>query len=178
MLQSLNRFVFLISLFFLGSCSRENYFQKDALYTSAQSKQLEQPVPGYVWATAGKHYQRSKLHAFIWGKHYRAVWAAPVQVPVLDLAQVKGGLVPAQMGGGLQTTSLTLINSEGRSYTLRTLDKDPAKSLPPILQKTFIKNLMRDQTSAINPYAAFTIPPLASAAAIFHTTPAFFYVTD
>ncbi|GEO03678.1 hypothetical protein AAE02nite_13420 [Adhaeribacter aerolatus] len=176
MLQPLTRFVFLFSLLFLGSCARENYFQKNALYTASEAEKLAQPEPGFVWATAGKHYQRSKVHTFIWGKHYRDVWATPVAVPILNLTQISGGLVPSEIGGGLQTTSLTLVNSEGRSFTLRTLDKDPVKSLSPFWQKTFISNIMRDQTSAINPYGAFTVPPLAKAGEIFHTNPDLFYV--
>ncbi|MDB5260739.1 MAG: hypothetical protein JWQ14_20 [Adhaeribacter sp.] len=163
-------------LIILSSCARQNYYQEDSLYQGGKPAALNPPEPGYVWATAGKQYQRSTLHTMIWGKHYREVWAAPVQAAVLNLAEVKGGLVPSEMGGGLQTTSLVLLDPAGRSFTLRTLDKDPSQSLSPFLQKTFISNLMRDQTSAINPYGAFTIPPMADATHIFHTNPQLYYV--
>ncbi|KAA5547707.1 hypothetical protein [Adhaeribacter rhizoryzae] len=176
MVHWLTRLTIILCACFLWSCARHHYFQEDALYKPAEKEKLAPPKPGYVWATAGRHYNRSGLHQLIWGKHYRTVWAIPVEVPILNPAELAGGLMPVEKGGGLQTTSLTLVNPNGRTFTLRTLDKDPAKSLSSFWQKTFLQNLMRDQTSAINPYAAFTIPPLAQAANIFHTNPNLYYV--
>lgn len=100
----------------------------------------------------------------------------PVLVKVLDIQKVHGGLQPVELGGGMQTSSLELKAPDGRLYTLRTLDKDPSKALPQKLQKTFLGNIMRDQTSAGNPFAAFTLPPLAEAVGIFHTNPELYYV--
>lgn len=98
-------------------------------------------------------------------------------VPVLKLQTVvPGGLQPDKLGGGFQSTSMTMLGKNGREYALRTLDKDPYKTLPKFLQKTFILNLVRDATSAINPYAAFVVPPLAEAAGVPHTTPRLFYI--
>jgi hypothetical protein len=127
--------------------------------------------------TAGRHYQRGGVQNVFFGPHYRRVWATPVTLPVLDLARaVPGGLKPGKMGGGFQSTSMTMLGANGRTYALRTLDKDPYKTLPKVLRKSFLLNIVRDATSAANPYGAFTVPPLAAAAGVYHTTPRPFYV--
>jgi len=170
------RYYILISLFFICSCARQGYFQQDALYTSTSSPQTDIASPQYYLVTAGKHYKKNKIHQLFWGKHYREVWATPVKAPAIDLNSIKGGLHPVELGGGLQSTSLSLRDKQGHLFTMRTLDKDPAKSISPFFRKTFLANLMRDQTSAINPYAAFVVPTLAEAAQLYHTNPELYYV--
>lgn len=133
-----------------------------------------------VWAQAGAHYQRSKAGQLFLGSHYRNVWAAQVKAPVFRLGSTLGGLSIQKLGGGMQTTSLTLTDSAGRSFALRSIDKDPAETLPPFWRKTFVSKFVRDQISAANPYAALVVAPLAEAAGIFHTNPqlAFVLPTD
>ena len=169
------KYFILISFIFLFGCARQNYFQADALYKPAASE-TNPSVPGSYLVTAGRHYNKSSIHELFWGKHYREVWATPVPVPAIHLNNIKGGLSPFELGGGLQSTSLALKNKQGRIFTLRTLDKDPAKSINPFLRKTFLANLMRDQTSAINPYAAFVVSSLAEAVQVHHTNPELYYV--
>jgi hypothetical protein len=173
----LKRYIpFLFLLFTLPQCIRQNYFQADARYKPRPEDKLAPAPPGHVWAVIAPQYQHGRIHDWIWGPHYRKVWATPVPVKVLDVGKVHGGLTPLELGGGMQTTSLTLQNPSGRLYTLRTLDKDPSKALPKRLSKSFLGNIMRDQTSAGNPYAAFTLPPLLKAAGIYHTNPEMYYV--
>ncbi|WP_303311477.1 hypothetical protein [Hymenobacter sp. BT730] len=165
-------FAFLV----LMGCARQPYFQPDARVPDPAG--LRPTGADSTWVTAGRHYQRGWLHNALLGKHYRQVWATPVALPVLSLRTAVPGtvLTPGKMGGGFQTTSLTLDAADGRSYVLRTLDKDPFKTLPKVMRKTFLLTLVRDQTSAGNPYAAFVVPPLAQAAGLLHTTPRPFYV--
>ncbi|GGK80208.1 hypothetical protein GCM10011405_29980 [Rufibacter glacialis] len=127
---------------------------------------------------AGKHYLRSSFHRFWWGEHYRKVWAEPVQVPFLWISKFQGGVEPLKQGGSFQTKNLRLVDKKGREYVLRSIDKDPSKALPTFLQKTFVANLMRDQTSVIHPYGAFIVPALATAADVYHTNPQLVYVAD
>ncbi|RYY15208.1 MAG: hypothetical protein EOO36_13045 [Cytophagaceae bacterium] len=133
-----------------------------------------------VWATAGRQYDRHGwfFHWFI-GPHHRAVWAAPVRVPVFRAASADGAAGPVKatkLGGGFQSTSLTLETADGRPYVIRSLDKDPARILPKFYQKTFVANALRDATSAGNPYGALVVPPLAQALGVPHTHPRIFYV--
>ena len=170
------RYFIFVFLSFLFGCARQHYFQNDALYSPAPSSEIKPAAPESYLVTAGRHYQKNKIHQLFWGKHYREVWATPVLAPAIDLNNVKGGLSPFELGGGLQSTSLALKNKQGRIFTMRTLDKDPAKSIMPFFRKTFLANIMRDQTAAINPYAAFMVPPLAEAVQVHHTNPELFYV--
>jgi hypothetical protein len=164
---------------FSAGCARKNFFAKTPLADNEQYQQLKTASPADVDSVtirAGKHYQRSGFHNIFWGKHYRQVWAAPVKVKVFDMQQIKGGLSIEKLGGGMQTTSLTLADKDGFTYALRSLDKDPTGILPKFWQNTFVANVLRDQTSAINPYAATILPTMAEAAGIPHSKPELVYV--
>ena len=126
---------------------------------------------------AGKEYDRSKIHEWLWGKHYRKEWATPVTVPLLYLdTAAAGGLSPYQEGGGRQTKTLRLRSGTGKEYVLRSIDKSFGKALPEIYQGTFIENLLNDQVSIGHPYSAVTVPPMAEAAGVYHTIPSIRYV--
>jgi hypothetical protein len=175
----LHAFTLACIILFSSGCARKNYFAKSPVVDQNQLEQLKQASPtnvDSVTVTAGRHYKKSGFHNIFWGKHYREVWATPVTVPVFDMKTDKGGLSIEKLGGGMQTTSLTLIDEDGFTYALRSLDKDPAGILPKFFQKTFVANVLRDQTSAINPYAAFVLPPMAEAAGIPHSRPELVYV--
>lgn len=125
---------------------------------------------------AGEHYKSGKLYSFFLGKHYRDTWSTPVKVRVLNLNKERGGLVIEKVGGSMQSTSYTLRDKKGQKYALRTVDKDPSGSLPSFFRKTIVSDFMRDQTAALNPYAALVVAPLAEAAGIPHTNPELVYL--
>jgi hypothetical protein len=129
-----------------------------------------------ISVAAGTQYQRSALHNFFYGKHYRDLWALPVEIKVFDIGSVKEGLKIHKKGGGFQTLSLRFVDKDKRKYVIRTIDKNPSKSLPAWLQKTFVMNIFRDQTSALNPYAALVIPKLSDAAGLLHTNPVIYFI--
>ncbi|GAA4297558.1 hypothetical protein GCM10023183_05240 [Nibribacter koreensis] len=131
-----------------------------------------------VTVAAGPQYLKNPFHRFWWGRHYRKVWAEPVQVPVMRLDQMRGGLIPLEQGGSFQTKTLRLKDKSGNEFVLRSVDKDPARALPDFWRKTFVANLMRDQTSVIHPYGAFLVPALADAAHVYHTNPTLVYIAD
>jgi hypothetical protein len=167
----------------LMGCTSKNFFQKSALYTGPVPDDYRQSLtalqsPDTVLIKAGSHYRKGKLHSFFLGEHYRDVWNAPVPAPVFKPENIAGGLKPIKLGGGQQTTSLTLKNEEGRQFALRTIDKTPDEVLPKWLRAPFLVNAVRDQTSAINPYAPFVLPPLSEAVGVFHTQPQLYVVAD
>ncbi|AKD05527.1 hypothetical protein PKOR_04975 [Pontibacter korlensis] len=131
-----------------------------------------------VTLAANSNYQAGGLHKTLLGQHYRDVWAAPVKVPLLDMASEHGGLTPYQLGGGKQTAALKVRNPDAKEYSLRTVDKDPSKALPPYLRETAARVLLQDQISAQHPYGALIIPRLADAAGIFHTNPRLVYIPN
>jgi hypothetical protein len=132
-----------------------------------------------VRVAAGTQYLRGPLHRLFWGKHYRQLWATPVEAPVFNLhTAVPGGLKPVQEGGSFQTKNLRLVDQAGVQYVLRSVDKDATKALPEGLREGPIGRLMKDQTSVINPYGAYIVAPLAAAAGVYHTNPRLVYVAD
>lgn len=143
---------------------------------------IAQPTENYTDSTitvpASPQYLASAGRRFFLGKHYRKDWATPVKMPVLDLGTAKGGLVPYQRGGGKQTASLKLRNEEGREYTLRSVNKDPANVLPEALRQTFARDLLQDQISAQHPYSALVAAKLADAAGVYHTNPQLVYIPN
>ena len=160
-------------------CARQPFFQLDARLPAAAGRPPTPPADS-VWATAGRQYdQHGGLYRLLMGPHHRATWAAPVRVPVLRLASAGPGggpLTATKLGGGFQSTSLTLRARDGRLFVIRSLDKDPSRIMPPLLRRTFLANALRDGTAAGNPYGALVVEPLAQQLGVPHTHPRIYYV--
>lgn len=129
----------------------------------------------HVVVKAGE-YKDAKSHDFFFGKHYRQDWNTPVKVQILMLDTLAGGLTPYEAGGGRQSKTLKLHDTANREYTLRSIDKTFGRALPDDYDNTFIENMVNDQVTIAEPYAALTIAPLAEAAGIYHTIPIIGYV--
>ncbi len=127
---------------------------------------------------AGKKYEASGIHKWLLGKNYRDLWMTPVEIEVLDLQKHAGGLKPLMRVGGKQTLGLALKGADGRNYTFRGVDKDPATFLPPSFQDTLAERLIKDQTAADHPAAAVTVPMIAEAAGILYTEPKLVVMPD
>ena len=140
--------------------------------THAQNKNNDSAIN----IVAGKQYYTSSFHQSLWGKHYRKEWNSPVSFKVVLLDTLAGGLTPYQAGGGRQSKSLRLKDSNGKEYVLRSIDKSFGKALPEIMRGTFIENILDDQVSIAHPYSSVTIAPMAEAAKILHTNPAIIYI--
>ena len=173
-----SRLALLAGAVLVGGCARSDFFQPDARLPAAASASLPAAADSVRGLTAGRHYARhGGLYQVLVGRHHRASWAAPVSAPVLDLGRaVPGGLRPDKLGGGFNSTRLSLSTPDGRQYVLRSLDKDPSRAMPRWLRPTFLTNALRDNISATNPYAALTVPPLAAAVGVPHTQPQLFYM--
>src|SRR5687768_4752105 len=162
MIDNLNRKIFpvLHSFIFIGcTLSISTAFAQQT--TNSHSKTV----------IAGEQYGTSSFHQWKWGRHYRKEWITPVQIPILNLDTVSGGLTPYTAGGGRQSKSLRLKDAQGREYVLRSIDKTFTGALPEIYHNTFIEKIANDQVSIAHPYAAVTIPIMAEAAKIYHTKP-------
>ena len=80
--------------------------------------------------------------------------------------------------GGLQTAGLALRGVDGKSYTFRSLHKEPERLLPAEWRNSWPAKLLRDATSATHPGAAVILPVLAEAAGIPHTQPRLMVMPD
>ncbi len=122
-----------------------------------------------VAANASNQYDTKKPGLF--GQNYRNAWRTKIAVPVFDIGNEKGGLIPIKRGGGQQTKSLRLQALDGKQYVLRSIEKYTEKVVPEALRGTIAADIVQDQISASHPYGALVIPPLAEAAGIYHTNP-------
>jgi len=147
----------------LGDGSTGNITYRTPLYAKKPRKEVplvadeNNYADSTITLAASTEYLASGLRENLLGKHYRDVWATPVEVPLLDMKNTFGGLTPYQKGGGKQTASLKVRNPDAKEYSLRTINKDPAKALPEYLQQTAARSLLQDQISAQHPYGALAI---------------------
>jgi hypothetical protein len=125
----------------------------------------------------GEKYQAGEFKRFFFGDNYRDEWIVPVEVPVFDFNNMKGGLEIVKKGGGGQTKSLRLENSKKQQWVLRSIEKDPSKVIPEVVKIQLAVDLAQDQMSAYLPWAALSVPRLADAADIYHTNPQIVYLT-
>lgn len=127
-------------------------------------------------AIAPEYNDVNKAHRFWFGENYRKLWATPTTLNVFYIEQQ--GLKIVQQGGGQQTKSLRMVDSTGKEWVLRTVQKDPSKALPENLRGTVAKNIVQDQISAAQPYAPLTIPTLAEALNVPHASPQIVFVPN
>jgi hypothetical protein len=170
------RIVFFLLILLVAGLAKALFFSGIARPSRHATSVRPSENAGRVWVSAGQQYQRSRLGQLFLGRHWRDVWTTPVEVPVFHFSQTLGGLKPGKLGGGMQTTSLNLTSAEGRTYVLRSLDKDPVGVLPPFWRHSLLADLVRDQVSAANPYAALVAAPLSEAAGLLHTSPRLVFV--
>ncbi|PIQ62006.1 MAG: hypothetical protein COV99_07510 [Bacteroidetes bacterium CG12_big_fil_rev_8_21_14_0_65_60_17] len=133
-------------------------------------------LPDSASAVLDENLEAGSVRSFFWGDHHRRAWTRKVKAPVFDIGTVQGGLQPVKKGGGVQTTSVRLVDSLGHEYVLRTMTKDATATIPEPFRKTIAREVFADQNSAIFPYGALLVPPLSRAASIYHPSASLYYV--
>lgn len=133
--------------------------------------------PDSVVTHASDRYKaHSFLRHFFMGKNYRSIWEQPVTLPVFRLSSTQYKII--ELGGGMQTKSLKLEDNKGKTWALRTIDKDVSGAMPKRFKGTLVQKLSQDQISASMPYGSLIIGPLAKAANITAAQPVVYFVAD
>lgn len=127
------------------------------------------PSLGTIKVAPNPNYKTGGLHNFIFGRHWRQVWATPIEVPILDIRTFAGGLTPERVGGGFQTKSLRLKGNNGVVYKFRSVDKDPLKAMPEELRKTIVADILQDQISSYYPLSTQVVKPFTKALGILYS---------
>ena len=117
----------------------------------------------------GERFRAGQLKRWLYGSDYRDLWTTPIEVAVLDLDGVGGGLTPLRTGGFGQSISLHFTREDGRRYTVRSLDKDPTKRIWDELKDTIADDLLQDLIAALLPAGALVTDPLMEATGILHS---------
>ncbi|MGQ0639877.1 MAG: BamA/TamA family outer membrane protein, partial [Gemmatimonadaceae bacterium] len=139
---------------------------------NAQSRRdSTRAAPATVTVTPGPRYRAGWLHRFILGTDYRPLWTTPIEVELLDLGKVAGGLQPTQRGGSAQTVSLRFKGADGREYVFRPSEKDFTRGLPPELKETLVRDIAQDQVAGYHPAAAVVVSRLLDATGLRHPRP-------
>ncbi len=125
---------------------------------------------------AGDPANKNSTYESTFGRHYRPLYYIPVEVPVLMIDTIFGGLQPYRRGGGMTTMSLHTEGADGHLYQLRSVRKNPAQLLPSLLENSFAADLAKDQFTAIHPYSPLTLPPLQEKLGLLAADPYLFYV--
>ncbi len=121
--------------------------------------------------------KRGGLYQTVMGKHYREMYQLKYDVPVLDLSKFEGGVKGIKRGGGYQTNSVRLESEDGHQYVMRALTKDAKRFIPyPFNQVVAAQKVVKDYYLSTHPLAATLVPPLASAAGVFHANPKIYFI--
>ncbi|HEY2727421.1 MAG TPA: BamA/TamA family outer membrane protein, partial [Parafilimonas sp.] len=120
----------------------------------------------------------SSTHKYFLGNNYREEWAQPVVTKVLDVKKQLGNFEIESFGGGKETQTIKLTDSAQKEWELRTVNKDPERSLPENLRGSESNRIVLDLISSLHPYAPLTIPPMANAINIPVAEPAYYFVPD
>ena len=112
-----------------------------------------------------------KFHRKLFGENYRKEWAMPTRLPLIRISDIGGGLKPLQRGGGMQSNSLRLVDTSGKEWVIRSVEKTVDLLLPEPLRATFAKDFLDDVTSGQHPFSALAVPPIADAVHIPHANP-------
>ena len=123
-----------------------------------------------------QYNQTSWLGRLISGTNYRKEWSTPVEMPVFRIKEM--GFIIKELGGGMQTKSLRLLDKHKREWVLRTVDKDAEGALPEKMRKPIVVNFVQDMISAAHPYAPLVVDHLARAARIIAPKPRLYYVPN
>ncbi len=160
--------ILLLALAF--SWPTESEAQKD---TSAPGHRIYRSAPPQGAQThrvvLGERFRAGGLKRWLYGSDYRDLWTTPIEVEVLDLENVGGGLTPLRTGGFGQSISLHFTGADGRRYTVRSLDKDPTKRIWDELKNTVVDDVLQDLISALLPTGALVVDPLMEATGILHS---------
>ncbi len=160
-----------------------NFSTIEEKQTDSLNRQVENPAivkykDTITISASDKYETHSPMKKFMIGSNYRKEWSTPVNMKVFHLQEEKGGLKIISLGGGKQTKSLRLKDAKGTEWVLRTVDKDPTKTIPPAFQGSVFKDIVRDFISASHPYSSMTIPTLSRTLDLATADPELFFVPE
>lgn len=169
-------FILFILLIYWSVSSTDKKFETCTIHNLDDLEKTDFKKHDSVLIAASTLYKGDILKEIMQGDNYRKAWSTPVQVPIVFLDTLAGGLEIVKEGGGKQTHSLKLKNKDNILYTLRSVTKDPEKLIPGIAERLGLENIIIDGISAQHPYGALLAAELANIAGILHTHPKLVFV--
>ncbi|MEL7119760.1 MAG: metallophosphoesterase [Bacteroidota bacterium] len=152
-----------------GPLPQSTYKSADYPEYTNMSDSISLPISNF-------NYEKKGMGKMLWGEHYRKAYKTEITVPKFDLESFQGGVKVVKRGGGNQTNSLRLENEEGRQFTMRSVKKDPSRTVSSSFRNSLVTDILQDNFSAAHPLAALVIPPLAQSIGVYYTNPKIYYV--
>ncbi|MCG9792409.1 metallophosphoesterase [Flavobacterium algicola] len=130
--------------------------------------------------------KKSAAFSLIFGKHYRQYYSIPIDAKTVNLDTLYGGLTPTRAGGGHQSKSLRLVDTNGKEYAMRALKKSASRFLQAVafkdqfvqeaFENTYAEDFLLDFYTSAHPYTSLAVGHLAEKIGVSHTNPKLFYV--
>lgn len=141
-----------------------------------EAKKATSDIRDSVTIIPGEYYERGATYQWFFGNKYRDFWTTPETFRVFSYDSVNGGMIPFETGGSQQTISIRLRDTSGRSWVLRSVNKDQQNALPWWLRKSIVRSVFRDQVAAMNPYGARVVASLAQSLNLPHLNPQLYWM--
>ncbi|MBW4361585.1 metallophosphoesterase [Flavobacterium sp. NAS39] len=130
--------------------------------------------------------RKSIFHKFLFGLHYRKYYSLPIEAKTTTLDTLFGGVKPTREGGGHQSKSLRLVDSNGKEYVMRALKKSTSRFLQSVVFKdqfvlnqfddTYAEGFLFDFYTTSHPYTPLAVGNLADKIGVAHTNPLLYYI--
>lgn len=169
--------VFIILFIYAVKSSSQNTNRTIVIESKITERSSSYPEDSLTVITSS-YYKADFIKKFFQGKNYRKSWTIPVKVPKLNLDTLHGGVEIIKEGGGKQTSSLRIKNSEGMILTLRSVLKNPEELVPDYLKRLGLENIVHDGISAQHPYAALVCKKLSEEIDLLHTNPQLVFLPE
>lgn len=164
-------FAVIISLLYWSTNSTNRAFATCSLVNGEDMSNINFRDYDSVLLIPNNLYKADNIKKLVQGQQYRNAWRTPVKFPILYLDTLYGGTTVVEAGGGKQTHSLEIIDKNGITYSLRSINKDPKALIPDIAKFLNLENIIIDGISSQHPYGALLAAKLADIAGIQHTHP-------
>ncbi len=182
MFKNKRKYLYFIVIFFLVfyilpnilNFREQKFFsEKNRLKTAKDNSKHDQI---FIQIIPGEYYKSGELYNWFFGEKYRELWTSPETFKVFNYDTVRGGLIPFETGGSQQTISIRLRDTAGRSWVLRSVNKDQQNALPWWLRPSIVRSVFRDQVAAMNPYGAKVVASLAESLQLPHLNPEMYWM--
>ncbi|MES2704341.1 MAG: BamA/TamA family outer membrane protein [Bacteroidota bacterium] len=118
----------------------------------------------------------TKMDRFLNGENYRKEWGLPVKMKVFRIGETPYKITG--LGGGHESKTLQMEDSEGKKWVLRPVKKNPEHVIPEGYRQTIASDMVVDMSSGQHPYGAMVVPDLAAALRVVYSTPVAVFVAN
>ena len=130
--------------------------------------------------------KKSGFYRLLFGTHYREYYNKQIIANTVSLDTLFGGLKPVRAGGGHQSKSLRLKDSQDKEYVMRALKKSATQFLQSVafkdqsiardFENTYAESFLLDFYTTSHPYTPFAVGNLAEFVGVAHSNPELFYI--